>query len=108
MDSEKYQGFLVTLRDIDNVLLREEKTKVTEMFIRNPYNKYKPSRIIAIPANAGQSVSWKEVKYVYCSDITMTDKNYDPTLKGAFTRLANTQGYFVIETIPNGPQGLGI
>ena len=36
----------------------------------------------------------------------MTDKNYDPTLKGAFTRLANTQGYFVIETIPNGPQGL--
>jgi hypothetical protein len=107
MDSEKYRGFLITLRDIDNnVLLREEKTKVTEMFIRNPNNKFKPSRIIAIPANAGQAVSWKEVKYVYCSDITMTDKNYDATINSAFTRLANTQGYFVIETIPNGPRGL--
>ena len=110
MDSEKYRGFLIIMRDVvddkNNVLLREEKTKVTEMFIRNPYNKYKPSRIIAIPANAGQSVSWKEVKYVYCSDITMTDKNYDATISGAFTRLANTEGYFVIETIPNGPRGL--
>jgi hypothetical protein len=109
MDSEKYRGFLITMRDIvddKDVLLREEKTKVTEMFIRNPYNRFKPSRIIAIPANAGQSVSWKEVKYVYCSDITMTDKNYDATINGAFTRLANTEGYFVIETIPNGPRGL--
>jgi hypothetical protein len=109
MASQKYRDFLITIRDIvddKDVLLREEKTKVTEMFIRNPHNKYKPSRIIAIPANAGQSVSWKEVKYVYCSDITMTDKSYDATINGAFTRLANTEGYFVIETIPNGPRGL--
>ena len=109
LDSEKYRSFLITMRDIvddKDVLLREEKTKVTEMFIRNPYNRFKPSRIIAIPANAGQSVSWKEVKYVYCSDITMTDKSYDATINGAFTRLANTEGYFVIETIPNGPRGL--
>jgi hypothetical protein len=34
-------------------LLREEKTKVTEMLIRNPYNKYRPSRIIAINIQGG-------------------------------------------------------
>jgi hypothetical protein len=40
------------------------------------------------------------------SDITMTDHDYDPVVKGLFTRLANTRGYFVIETIPRGPVGL--
>jgi hypothetical protein len=106
LNSEKYRPFLISIGDRDVNLLREETSRVTEMFIRNPMNPHKPSRIIAIPANAGSAVSWKEVKYIMCSDITMTDKDYDPTLKGLFTRLANTQGYFVIETIPNGPQGL--
>ena len=36
----------------------------------------------------------------------MTDKGHDPVLKSAFTRLAQTRGYFVIETIPSGPTGL--
>ena len=51
------QVFLYYCKDAinnkNNVLLREEKTKVTEMFIRNPYNKYRPSRIIAINIREG-------------------------------------------------------
>jgi hypothetical protein len=106
LNSEKYRPFLISIGDKDMNLLREETSRVTEMFLRNPMNPHKPTRIIAIPANAGSAVSWKEVKYIMCSDITMTEKNYDATIKGLFTRLANTQGYFVIETIPNGPVGL--
>jgi hypothetical protein len=106
LNSEKYSPFLISIGDKDVNLLREETSRVTEMFLRNPMNPHKPTRIIAIPANAGSAVSWKEVKYIMCSDITMTEKNYDATIKGLFTRLANTRGYFVIETIPNGPSGL--
>jgi hypothetical protein len=106
LNSEKYKPFLVSIGDKDVNLLRGETSRVTEMFLRNPHNPNKPTRIIAIPATAGSAVSWKEVKYIMASDITMTDKDYDQTVRGLFTRLANTQGYFIIETIPNGPQGL--
>ena len=106
LNSEKYRPFLISIGDKDVNLLPGEKSRVTEMFLRNPSNPKKPSRIIAIPANAGSAVSWKEVKYIMASDITMTDHDYDPVVKGLFTRLANTQGYFVIETIPRGPSGL--
>src|ERR671932_51799 len=44
----KYTSSFTTVRRYrykNNVLPREEKTKVTKMFIRNPYNKYRPSRI---------------------------------------------------------------
>lgn len=106
LNSEKYRPFLISIGDRDVNLLREETSRVTEMFLRNPNNPHKPTRIIAIPANVGSAVSWKEVKYILCSDITMSDHDYDPVIKGLFTRLANTQGYMVIETIPRGPNGL--
>lgn len=106
LQSEKYRPFLISIGDRDVNLLREETSRVTEMFLRNPLNPHKPTRLIAIPLNAGSAVSWKEVKYIMASDITMTDHDYDPVVKGLFTRLANTQGYFVIETIPRGPTGL--
>jgi hypothetical protein len=106
VQSVKYSDYLISIGDRDMNVLRGEQTRITEMFIRNPYNPKKPTRVISIPATAGSAVSWKEVKYVMCSDITMTDKDYDPVLKSAFTRLAQTRGYFVIETIPRGPQGL--
>jgi hypothetical protein len=106
LNSDKYRPYLISIGDKDVNLLREETSRVTEMFLRNPSNPHKPTRIIAIPLNAGSAVSWKEVKYIMASDITMTDHDYDPVVKGLFTRLANTQGYFVIETIPRGPKGL--
>lgn len=103
--SDKYSDFVISIGDRDVNVMRAEQTRITEMFIRNPFNPKKPTRIISIPANAGSAVSWKEVKYVMCSDITMTDRDYDPVVKAAFTRLAQTRGYFVIETIPRGPTG---
>ena len=86
-------------------LLRDEATKVTELFIHNPYNPAKPSRIIALGASAASSVSWKNVDFIMVSDITKASIDYTEVIDGAFTRLAMTQGKFVIETIPRGPRG---
>jgi hypothetical protein len=105
-NSEKYSDFMISVGDRDINMLRGESTRITEMYLRNPHNPKKPTRIISIPAIPGAAVSWKEVKYIMVSDITMSDRDYDPVIKSAFTRLAQTRGYFVLETIPNGPQGI--
>jgi hypothetical protein len=105
-NSEKYRDFMISIGDRDVNVGRGEQTRITEMFIRNPNNPRRPTRVISIPAVAGAAVSWKEVKYIMASDITMTERDYDPVVKSAFTRLAQTRGYFIIESIPNGPQGI--
>jgi hypothetical protein len=86
-------------------LLRDEATKVTELFIHNPYRPEKPTRVIALGASAASSVSWKNVDFILVSDITKANIDYTEVIDGAFTRLAMTRGKFVIETIPRGPRG---
>lgn len=103
LNSERFRHWLIM--DHDKVLLRDEVTKARQLFIRNPYNPLKPTRIIALGSSSATSVSWKMVDFVLVSDITVAAKDYTATLDGAFTRLAMTNGRMVIETIPNGPQG---
>lgn len=86
-------------------LLKDEVTKITQLFIHNPYNPGKPSRIIGLGASAASSVSWKNVDFIYISDITKAATDYTEVIDGAFTRLAMSRGKFVIETIPRGPRG---
>lgn len=86
-------------------LLRDEATKATELFIQNPYNPAKPTRVIALGASAASSVSWKNVDFIMVSDITKASIDYTEVIDGAFTRLAMSRGKMVIETIPRGPKG---
>jgi uncharacterized protein YihD (DUF1040 family) len=86
-------------------LLADETTKVTELYIHNPYKPSHPTRIISTGASAGAVVSWKMVDFVLMSDITKSQTDYTAVVDGATTRLSNTEGRTVIETIPNGPQG---
>lgn len=86
-------------------LLKDEITKVTQLFIHNPYNPARPTRIIGVGVGAATSVSWKNVDFIYCSDITKAAIDYTEAIDGAFTRLAISRGKFVIETIPRGPRG---
>jgi hypothetical protein len=86
-------------------LLKDEVSKVTQLFIHNPYNPPKPTRIIALGASAASSVSWKNVDLIYISDITKAQFDYTEVIDGAFTRLAMSRGRFIIETIPRGPKG---
>lgn len=85
--------------------MRDEATKATELFIQNPYNPEKPTRIIALGASAASSVSWKNVDFIMVSDITKASIDYTEVIDGAFTRLAMSRGKMVIETIPRGPRG---
>jgi hypothetical protein len=104
LNSEKYGKYLVTKPT--ELLLRDETTKVTVLFIRNPENEMQPSRIIGLGLNnAGSILSWKNVKHIHISDPTAAEGDYTEALNAAMTRLANTDGSMIIETVPNGPQG---
>jgi hypothetical protein len=102
-NSNKYKRF--TIGEPTEGLLRDEVTKITQLFLHNPKNPSQPTRVIAIPANSGNAVSWRDVKFVYISDITMSNIDYSEILSGAFTRLANSEGYFLLESIPGDPIG---
>lgn len=87
-------------------LIRDEQTKQSVLFIRNPDNERQPSRIIALGLdNAGAIQSWKNVKHIHISDPTAAIGDVSEALGYAISRLANTDGSMVIETPPSPPQG---
>jgi len=104
LNSEKYSSFLIT--NPSELLLKEEKSKVSVAYIKNPDNPLKPSRIIALGASEGGVWSWKNVSKIHMSDIAATNLVDDSGLfAAAFSRLANTDGSLIIETPPRGPKG---
>lgn len=103
LQSDNYRSSLIMRPG--KYLLKDEITKVTQLFIHNPYNPARPTRIIGVGVGAATSVSWKNVDFIYCSDITKAAIDYTEAIDGAFTRLAISRGKFVIETIPRGPKG---
>jgi hypothetical protein len=104
LDSPKYRPWLITKsRDM---VLKDEATKVTVLYVRNPENENRPSRIIGLGlTNAGSILSWKNVKHIHVSDPTATEGDYTHAINASMTRLANTDGSMIIETVPAGPQG---
>lgn len=104
LESVKYRPWLITKsRDM---VLKDEATKVTVLYIRNPENENRPSRIIGLGLNnAGSVLSWKNVKHIHVSDQTAAEGDYSHAINASMTRLANTDGSMIIETVPAGPQG---
>ena len=104
LNSDKYRQFLIT--NPSELLLKEEKSKVSVAYIKNPDNPLKPSRIIALGANEGSVWSWKNISRIHMSDIAATNLVDDSGLfAAAFSRLANTDGSLIIETPPRGARG---
>ena len=69
-NSAKYSKFLISKPT--ELLLKDEVTKVMQLFIHNPENPYKPSRIIGLGgSNPGSIWSWKEVKHIHISSLTI-------------------------------------
>lgn len=99
LNSKIFSRFLIT--SSSKLLSKDEVTKTTTLFIHNPYNPSRPTRIISVGASAGSTVSWKRVDFALISDIAASHKQYDQILNGLFTRLAITRGKMVIETIPS-------
>lgn len=104
LNSPNFKKFLI-VKPIDG-LSKDEVSKSSVLYIRNPYKWYQPTAIHAIGLSMGSSVSWKKVDWIWVSDITAAELNYDDIIKGLFTRLAISQGKFVIETIPRRPNGI--
>lgn len=83
-------------------IMRDEQTKTSVIYIRNPEDETRPSRIIALGAdNPGSIESWPNIHHIHVSDITATIGDYSESLNVAISRLANTGGTMVIETIPD-------
>ncbi len=113
--SSRYSGYLIDKpteideydsRFFGTTMMRDEKTKTGVIYIRNPDDERQPGRIIALGAdNPGAIESWPNVKNVHMSDITATIGDYRESLNVAMTRLANTNGSMIIETIPGATFG---
>lgn len=104
MNSNKYKRFLVT--KMSEVVLKDEITKVSVMYIKNPSNPRKPTRIIALGPKESGIWSWKEVKHIHMSDVAAINAIDDSGSFGAaMSRLANTRGSIHIETPPRGQRG---
>ena len=104
LNSDTYRKYLIT--SPADMILREEKTKVGAAFIKNPYNHYRPSRIIAVGFSEAALWSFKNVKRIHLSDPTVAKAIDDSEIFGAmFSRLANTGGSMIIETPPRKPTG---
>lgn len=97
--SKKYSQFLI--ENPQHELLREMKSKVSVAFIRNPYEPSMPSKIIGIGQNPARTYSWKNVKHIHLSDISlMIRKDWRAYWRGIISRVANTRGLIKIESVP--------
>jgi hypothetical protein len=100
----KYRHFLIDRPD--KLLSRDEITKSTVLFIRNPQDSSRPTKIMARGANESSIWSWKNVAHIHMSDVAATNQIDDSGLfYAAFSRLANTNGTIHIETPPMGRRG---
>ncbi len=83
-------------------IMKDEQTKTSVIYLRNPEDETRPSRIIALGAdNPGSIESWPNIHHIHMSDIIATIGDYSESLNVALTRLANTNGTIVIESIPD-------
>jgi len=116
MDSPRYSKYLIDSpseiaeMDEENSIsslkkaMRSEQTKTSVIYIRNPENEKQPSRIIALGLNnAGAILSWRNIKHLHISDATAAEGDYTEAIDNAMTRLANTSGTCLTESIPSGP-----
>ncbi len=104
-----YADFLIDRPITEEELLRDERSKIDTIYLRNPENPSTPTKIIALGiTSAGSLISFKRVCHIHMSDVTladMTEERFIEAFGGAFSRLANTDGSLVIECPPRGPSG---
>jgi len=107
--SSIYADFLIDRPTTEEDLLKDERSKVDTIYLRNPERPQYTTKIIALGITSAASlISFKKVCHIHMSDVTladMTDERFVEAFGGAFSRLANTNGTMVIECPPRGPSG---
>ena len=97
-NSPKYRKYMVTRPEN---ILREQKSKMKELVIYNPYNPQKPSRILAIGSSMSGTLSRIGIKRIHITDpSTLLVKSQDSFFAGLFSRILNTGGDIKIEGVP--------
>ena len=84
-------------KNIENILLeskelffKEEKTKIGTIFLKNPDDPYRPTRIIGVPFSVAGLWSWKNIYRIHISDPAAAPVVDDaPVYASAESRLAN-------------------
>jgi hypothetical protein len=104
LQSQKYRRFLITKPT--DMVLKDEVTKISVLYIKNPFKPTNPTRIIALGPREAGIWSWKEVKHIHMSDVAAINQIDDSGSFGAaMSRLINTRGTMHIETPPRGQRG---
>lgn len=105
--SPVYKPFLIETPGKD--MLKDERTKIEQIYLRNPERPSVPTKIIALGITSpGSLISFKKVCHIHMSDVTladMTEERFQESFGGLFSRLANTNGTMVIECPPRGTSG---
>ena len=91
--------YLITRPD-KRFQLPEQKSKMREMYVENPYDPARPSRIIAIGFSESLAYSWKNVNRLHISDPAMMGRRDQTSFFSAlYSRLSNTEGQIKIEGV---------
>lgn len=99
LNSPKYKKYMIQSTEY---LLKEQKTKIAALFIYNPYNPRKPSRILAVGSSMSGTFSRINITRLHISDPgTLIIKSQENFYAGMFSRLLNTGGSIKIEGVPS-------
>jgi hypothetical protein len=91
------------ITDAKELYFKEEKTKLGAIYIKNPDNPFRPTRLIAAGFSHRQLWSWKNVYRIHMSDVVASEIIDDESVYAAAkSRLANTNGYWCVESPPKG------
>jgi hypothetical protein len=101
INSEKYRKYLIT--DSSELFFSDQKTKSDIIYIKNPLDAYRPSRMIGLGFSISSAWSWKLVKHLHLSDPASANVVDDSQIyAGLLSRLTNTNGTVIIESPPKG------
>jgi hypothetical protein len=99
LGSDVMRPYLIT-KPNRRFVLPEQKSKMSQMYVENPYYPSKPSRIIAIGFSESLAYSWKNIDKLHISDPAMIKrKDQLSFFSGLYSRLSNTEGDIKIEGV---------
>ncbi len=108
LGSNKYRDYLI-IKDFSALgLLKDEVTKVRTIWIHNPDNLKRPTKIIVVGMSPGALLSHKKVAFIWSSDITISDRTPEQQNRvwaTLLSRVANSQGPVIVECPARAPSG---
>jgi hypothetical protein len=106
--SEKYRDYLIQKNFTALGLLRDEVTKIHTIWIHNPDNLKRPTKIIIVGMSPGALLSHKRVGFIWSSDMTISDhtpEQLNRVWAALLSRVANSQGPVLVECPARAPSG---